>query len=237
MRLAQAVRLGAWVLVGLNLLMALGTIGILMRMSPAIAAIITRNEHSLQDCEEMLAALALAGDDLALNEKQQARFKVALNLAKKNVTEEGELAVVQKISSRGLAAFAGESKEREAIIADIVRLAEINRKTILQAEKRARQLSEAGVWGVVFMAICVFGVGLLFVRSLIRRVVRPIEELNTVIVAYRNGETMRRCTMANMPQDVRAVFSGINEILDRGQAHTLIQGNFTEDSSPGSIGH
>jgi hypothetical protein len=237
MRLAQAVRLGAWVLVGLNLLMALGTIGILMRMSPAIAAIITRNEHSLQDCEEMLAALALAGEDLALNEKQQARFKVALNLAKKNVTEEGELAVVQKISTRSSAAFAGEDGERDAIIADIVRLAEINREAILQAEKRARQLSEAGVWGVVFMALCVFGVGLLFVRSLLRRVVKPIEEINTVIVAYRNGEIMRRCTMANMPQDVRAVFSGINEILDRGQAHILSQKMFAEESRTESVGH
>ena len=39
MRLAQSVRLGAWLLIGLNLLMALGAIGILMRMAPAIAGI------------------------------------------------------------------------------------------------------------------------------------------------------------------------------------------------------
>ncbi len=228
MRLAQTVRVGAWVLVGLNLIMALGTIGILKRMNPAIAAIIASNERSLENCEEMLVVLALAGDDPALNEKQQARFKVALNLAKKNVTEKGELEAVLKISALALAAFSGGGKEREAIIAEIVRLAEINRRAVFQAEKRARQLGEAGSWGVVFMAVCVFGVGLLFVRSLLRRVVKPMEEIHAVIVAYRNGEAMRRCATANMPQDVRAVFSGINEILDRGQAHLLSQRNFSE---------
>ena len=40
MRLAQAVRVGAWLLVGLNLLMALGAIWILMRMAPAMSGII-----------------------------------------------------------------------------------------------------------------------------------------------------------------------------------------------------
>jgi hypothetical protein len=230
MRLAQSVRLGAWLLVGLNLLMALGNIGILMRMTPAIAAIIVRNEHSLQDCEEMLAALVLVGEDSSLDEKQRARFKAALKRAEKNVTEAGELDVVKEVSAGAMAALAGESAARVNIVADIVRLAAINREAINQAEKRARQLSEAGIWGVVFMAICIFGVGLLFVRSLLRRVVKPIEELGAVIVAYRNGETMRRCTMPEMSQDVRAVFSGINEILDQGQAHLLLQREFSKES-------
>ena len=47
MRLAQAVRVGAWILVGLNLLMAVGAIGIFNRMAPAIAVIIERNERSI----------------------------------------------------------------------------------------------------------------------------------------------------------------------------------------------
>ncbi len=230
MRLAQAIRVGAWLLVGLNLLMALGSIWILMRMAPAMAGIIERNDRSLYACEEMLAALVLVGDTMAADEEQHlVRFKVALKRAEENVTEKGESAVLKTIGASFAAAFAGNLSARQQMVTAIVRLGDINREAMKQADKRVRQFGEAGIWGVVFMAISVFIVGLLFIRSILGRVVKPVEELHGVITAYRNGDTMRRCSGADMPQDVRAVFNGINDILDQGQAQVLLKRDFSED--------
>ena len=50
---AQSVRLGAWLLILLNLLMALGAIWVLMRMTPAIEEILSRNGQSLEMVERL----------------------------------------------------------------------------------------------------------------------------------------------------------------------------------------
>jgi len=236
MRLAQAVRVGAWLLVGLNLLMALGSIWILMRMAPAMTDVIERNERSLYAGEEMLAALVLVADNMASDEEQQrSRFHAALKRAEKNVTEEGEAAALKVIVASSSAAFTGDLSARRQMVTAIVQLGDINRKAMRQADKRVRQFGEAGIWGVVFMAIAVFSVGLLFIRSLLRRVVKPMVELQAVIAAYRKGDTMRRCSGTDMPLDVRSVFQGINEILDQGQAQDLLKrdlsGNWRRDQS------
>ena len=62
---AQSVRAGAWLLILLNLLMALGAIWVLARMTPAIEEILSRNGQSLEACEEMFAVLAEAPADPA----------------------------------------------------------------------------------------------------------------------------------------------------------------------------
>jgi len=239
MRLSQSVRLGAWLLVGLNLLMALGAIGILQRMAPAIAGIIERNERSLHACEEMLASLALVGNESDPNDEQRARFKAALQRAEQNVTEEGESTALKVVAASSPAVFAGDLAARSQTVTAIGRLADINREAMNQAVKRARQFREGGVWGVVFMAICVFSVGLLFIRGLLRRVVKPIEEIHAVITGYRQGDTMRRCTGTDISQDVRAVFYGINDILDQGQAQILARRDFSEHRcrNPSGIEH
>jgi hypothetical protein len=70
----------------------------------------------------------------------------------------------------------------------------------------------------LFMALSAFLVGVIFIRSLTRRVVRQLEEIDTVIIVHRNGDTMRRCTGENLSQDVVAVFTGINGLIDQCQA-------------------
>lgn len=235
MRLAQTVKVGAWLLVGLNLLMALGSIGILMRMmTPEIVGIIERNEGFHHDSEEMLAVLALVGDGMATDAKQQAEFMAALKRVEENVTGKEELTALKAIVASAPTVFAGDSPARMQTVTAIARLAEIKRQKMVQEVRRARQFGEAGAWGVVFMAISVFSIGLLFIRSLLRRVVKPMVELHAVITAYRNGETMRRCSGADMPQDVRAVFYGINEIIDRAQSHVLSNNDFSENQGQDS---
>jgi methyl-accepting chemotaxis protein len=217
MRLAHAVKMGAWFLVGLNLLMAFGSIGILMRMAPAITNIIDRNERALQACEDMLASLAMS--NIPPNEDQIAMFKEAFERAKNNATEGEEPASLKSIETAFQDAFLGDLTARQATVNAIVNLGKINREARARADGKARQLGYTGAWGIVFMAIVVFIVGLIFIHSLTRRLVIPFKEIHTVIAVRRNGELMRRCTGTNLPQDIRAIFHGINEILDQCQTH------------------
>ena len=86
---------------------------------------------------------------------------------------------------------------------------------MIEAEARARHLGTAGAWGVVFMALTVFVVGLLFKRALYRNLVAPLEEVDNVLAARRNGNRMRRCNTIDMPRDVRRVLGDINDVLDQ----------------------
>lgn len=215
MKLAHAIRLGGWLLVVLNLLMALGTIKIFMRMTPAIQGIIERNERSLHASEEMLAALALSGR--AGSEERRADFEVALERARNNVTEPAESLVLTEIARVSAAAFSGNIAARRETVAALARFSKVNREAMIRVDRVAQQLGQTGAWGVVFMAICVFLAGVIYIRSMTRRVARPLEEIHAVIAANRRGETMRRCGGTDLPQEVKVIFTGINELLDQRQ--------------------
>jgi hypothetical protein len=215
MRLAQAVRVGAWLLIGINLLMAVGTIGIFTRMAPAIAVIIEHNDRSLKACEEMLAVLAVNGTGTSLSAEPARVFRSAFGRVKSNITEPEEPRILDKIEPRLEALLKGETASREAVVADVLELGRINREAMAAADRRAQQLGRAGAWGVVFMALSAFMAGVIFIRNLTRRVVLPLQEIHDVIAAQRNGETMRRCVAADLSQDVAVVFTGINELIDR----------------------
>jgi len=119
-------------------------------------------------------------------------------------------------------------------VAAIVRLGAINREAMAKADLAAQQMGHAGAWGVVFMAVCIFVAGLIFIRIVTRRVVRPLEEVHAVITAQRRGEIMRRCSGTDLPQEVKLVFSGINELLDQRQLLTDKPGDFSR-SGPGGV--
>ncbi len=217
MRLAQAVRVGSWFLVGINLLMAVGTIGIFTRMAPAIAMIIERNERSLKACEDMLAIMAVAGVGTPFSPEQARIFQTAFNRAKANVTEPEEPEILKRMEPTLPPLFHGDAAVRGHVVQAAVYLGKINRDAMTIADHRAQQLGRTGAWGVVFMALSAFMVGVIFIRSLTRRVVMPLEEIHAVIIAHRNGDTMRRCMGADLSQDVVAVFTGINDLIDQCQ--------------------
>ena len=218
MRLAQAVRVGAWILVGLNLLMAVGAIGIFNRMAPAIAVIIERNERSINACVDMLAIMAATGSPAVFPAAEAEAFRAAFARARDNVTEPQEAEILDRMARLQPALFQGDAVVRSSMIADTRALDRINREAMVRADRQAQQLGRAGAWGVVFMALAVFMAGVLFIRSLTARVVRPLEEIHAVMTAHRSGETLRRCSGADLSQDVAAVFTGINELLDQVQA-------------------
>ncbi|MEW6709917.1 MAG: hypothetical protein AB1403_08865, partial [Candidatus Riflebacteria bacterium] len=103
----------------------------------------------------------------------------------------------------------------------ILRLGNINRKAMEEADNRARQLGRGGAWGIVFMALCSFLTGVIFIRNLNKRLLAPLEELKTVLKAHLGGETRRRCTGANLPEDIRSIFGSMNSVLDRSMHDTF----------------
>ena len=217
MRLALAVRVGSWFLVSLNLLMAVGTIGIFTRMAPAIATIIERNDRSLKACEDMLALMAVSGIGSPFSLDQTQLFQNAFDRAKANVTEPQEPEILEGMEPMLPPLFQGDAAVRNKVVEAAVQLGKINRDAMTIADQRAQHLGRTGAWGVVFMALSAFLAGVIFIRSLTRRVVTPLEEIHAVILAHRNGEAMRRCTGADLSQDVATVFTGINEVLDQCQ--------------------
>jgi len=217
MKIAQSVRMGAWLLIGFNLLMALGSIWIFMRMAPAIGIIIERNERSLEACEEMLAALAMISRNAQADRMLEITFKDALKRAQNNITEKEEPAALEIINADFNDAFLGDRTAQQRTVAAIALLGKINREAMVAEDHRAKQFGSAGAWGMVFMSAGVFFAGMLLKRKISRNLVTPLEEIHQVISAHRNGDNMRRCTGPHLPTDVQQVYKGINTLLDQSQ--------------------
>jgi hypothetical protein len=222
MQLAQTIKWGAWSLLALNLMMAFGSIWVFMRMAPAIETIIDQNGRSLQACEQMLAALALTDPSNKNSDQLQSAFTTALNRAKNNITEKEEPGAIEAISQHFKQAFAGNTASREETVTSIQHLSQINRAAMVTADQKARQFGKAGAWGIVFMASAVFMAGMLFIKELKRSFIKPIEEIHSVIQAVKTGDTIRRCTGPDAPQDIRIIFGELNDILDENTSHSLL---------------
>jgi len=225
MKLAQSVKIGAWLLIALNLLMGFGSIWIFMRMAPAIQVIIAQNTVSLESCEDMLAALArsrTAGADPG----RVAAFHTALSEAKNNITEKREPAAIELISKYYQNAFRGDAYARAQTINAIVALGEINREAMRSADARAQQFGYAGAWGVVFMATFAFLVGMIFLRSLRRNLIEPMHEIDAVATAFLAGDRMRRCSMKEPAQSTSRILNKVNEILDVNSTSVAPDNNY-----------
>ncbi|CAG35704.1 hypothetical protein [Desulfotalea psychrophila] len=215
MRRVESVKVGAWILIGLNILMGLGSIWVFTRMVPAIDVIVEKNGRSLQACEEMLAVVVMASVENVVPKESEAAFRRALALAEKNVTERDEPIALQAIRENYIAAFSGDYAGKEKTVQAILHLNEINRLATLQADTKAEHLGNAGAWGIVFMASAVFLVGLLLLRSVTRNLIEPLTEIRSVLVANRSGDPMRRCTGVDMSGDIHSIYKHLNEMLDQ----------------------
>ena len=221
MKMSQSVQVGAWLLIGLNLLMALGSIWIFIRMAPAIEVIIERNERSLEACEEMLASLATISHDAHADRLLKTTFSNALLRAQNNITEKEEPAALATIEAGFADAFSGNRASLQETVTAIVLLGKINREAMITEDRRAKQFGNAGAWGVVFMAMSVFFAGMLFKRRVFRNLVLPLEEIQAVLSAHQNGDIMRRCTGPHLPGDMKRLYADINALLDRHQFRVL----------------
>ncbi|MDD3886566.1 MAG: hypothetical protein PHI35_06825 [Victivallaceae bacterium] len=209
MKPGHSILLGAWLTILLNLLMAFGCIGMFLRMAPLIDELNTSNLSSLGACREMLSVLATQDS----GETAQGVFRKALTEARANVTETGESELVDRISTKFAGGLDNEINRIE-LIRLINELAERNRAAVAEAAQNARHFGIGGAWGVVFMALGIFTVGIMFKRRMARELARPLSEIDAVLEARHNGDKLRRCCLPSPSRPVAQVFNGINEVLD-----------------------
>lgn len=198
-----------------------------MRMAPAIEIIISQDEVALEASEAMLTALLQIKTSDSRPVESTEYFRKALTRVKSNITQKEELAVIDKITQYHEEAVKGNTIALKETVRAIVDLGVIKRDAMRRAEAKARQLGYAGAWGVVFMAIVTFIVGMIFIRSMKKNLLEPMQEIDTVIFAFREGDTMRRCAMKSPPKSIRHIFGNINDLLDM-QCSARIDGGLQE---------
>ncbi|MEM7782652.1 MAG: hypothetical protein AAF939_06640 [Planctomycetota bacterium] len=222
MQLPNAIRFGGWFFLILILLLGIGTIAVFTRMSPAIETILKQNEKSLRSCEEMLVALVqiqnqaplVDSDQQATNDSNLSRrFRKAYETAAGNVTEQGEQQELDSIESHWKNAMQGDEEATAKIVASILQLSKINRNAMRTADDRARRLGNAGAWGVVFMTLTVFTIGLIYLRTVANQLITPLTEVYDVVVKAKD-EPFRRCGRQNDRADIQLLYERINELLD-----------------------
>lgn len=172
----------------------------------------------------MLAALAMSTLSAEKNKSLINTFEMALKRSQSNVTEGKEPEALGAVNSYYLKAFAGDSQARSQTIQALARLSKANRDAMETADYKARQMGNAGAWGVVFMASLLFLVGMLFVRGLRKNLIEPLEEIHAVTLALRHEDYMRRCTSTrDSPKDIQIIFTELNDLLDQYTAERLHQ--------------
>lgn len=216
MKVSNRISIGAWVLIGLNLLMAFASIWVFNRMAPAIEIIIKQNERSLFACEQMMSTMVNRQLMAEVDPELVAYFEDALDFARKNITEEGESTQIALIDSNYLDALNGHIEAGTVTLEAIKALSQINRTAMEVADLKARRLGYSGAWGIVFMATAIFGFGLFFSRRIKRNLITPLEEIHNVLHDVEEGNNFRRCTGTELPNEIHEIYREVNRLIDKG---------------------
>jgi hypothetical protein len=214
MQTRKSLLLGTWILLALNLILAIGTVALLNRMTPAIAQIISENDKSLAACEEMLAVLAIM-NSRKLNEKDKKRFYDNIERAENNITEKDEPAILIQIRKYAIPALEGNISAINKEIKYILELADSNRKAMQKADQNARQLGTTGAWVAVFLSCISFISGLFFIKHLNSHILLPLEELYVVLKARKKGDSFRRCKKSGISAYFYFIYDEINSLIDK----------------------
>ena len=199
-------------LAGLNLVLAFGAIGLFVRMGPAIDRILRENVASIDAAESILIEFAAASGGIA--PEGRGRVDAALESIRTNVTEAEESPVIARIEQRLNGAAQGDAEARSAVIEDLRMLIAINRKAMTAVDQEARRLGAGGAWGAVFVGTLSFGLSLLVIVLLRRRLLEPLLELHAVLSAARAGDRFRRCRAFDAANEVKQVAQSVNTLLD-----------------------
>jgi hypothetical protein len=184
-------------------------------MSPAIELIIDRNERTLAACEDMLAALAYYGSGGDM-QTQLDSFRDALSRAQNNITEAGESGYIEKINSLYSQVFMGNG-DVLGTIKEIKKLSDVNRQAMIDADHKAKQIGNAGAWGIVFMGTLIFLVSMISLRYFKKNIADLNSEISCVLREFNGGDRYRRCS-GEVSEDGAALFSEVNKVLDRVSA-------------------
>ena len=213
MELRRELLLAFGLLILFQLGLAFGTVGLLVRMGPAIEEILDANDYSILATEDILTEFAHSGGQ-PLSAAAQSRIHRALEAAQKNVTEPEELPVLEELRRRIPAASLGPGSERQQAITTARELIAVNRRAMHRVDEEAQRLGLAGAWSAVFLGFLSFLLSLLILVRLQRRLVNPLVDLHQVLLDHRAGERMRRCQPPDAPREVVQVIESVHRLLD-----------------------
>ena len=203
----KLITFGMWLMIGFNILLALGSVWSFQRMSPEIDSIYQRNVVSLDACEKML--LAMTGSNVDIEQ-----FQLALQIAGNNITESGEQEVINRIKTLFRQLRQGDTQARNQLPDAITALNNFNRQAIINAARRTQQLRSAGAWGIVFMSMFFFTAAIIFEQRLRRTLLAPLQEIASVMEARKHGDKYRRCALPFASNEVKRLFAELNNLLD-----------------------
>lgn len=207
MQSGKIISLSVWLMISFNLLLAAGAVWSFQRMGPEIRQIFERNVVSLDACENMFLALADDKPDLE-------GFRRALGMAERNITERGEEESLKKIRALLHDLENGDLKVKKAMGLAIRELSEYNKRAIIQSAEETQRMRQAGAWGIVFMTFFFFIAALFFEQRLRRALLRPLQEIASVLEAHHQGDKFRRCNTADASQDMKKLLKSIDALLD-----------------------
>ncbi len=73
---------------------------------------------------------------------------------------------------------------------------------------------------MVFMALIILAVTLVFITTIRHRVLAPLVEIHNVLISARRGDHFRRCGgVTTPPREMLAVYQIINALLDERLVH------------------
>ena len=213
MKLSHTIKICAVTLITMNLVVSFCTIWLFIRILPAIDLIVQNNISSIEAAENMLTTLSVIENEGTTKRDLQA-FKIALNDAKNNITNEDEKIALGIINRSYRKAFENDISSRKELRFAIDYLFQINRDELSRLKQEASQISMAGAWGLVFMSLFMFFITLWFLRKLDKKLLVPTNEIYDVIKCYKNNEKFRRCKGTNLNRDIKFIFNGVNDLLD-----------------------
>jgi len=176
------------------------------RLEPFVNTLNSSNTKTLYYAEQMLSSISV--------KKDIRKFEEYLNLAKNNITEPTEKEVLEKIEGNYQPSFYGNNLYEDETINNITELSRINRTAMEKAGLRAKKMQTVGIWIIIFPSIFIWIIGLTLLARLKRTFIKPLQELNDVIIDYNGGNYMRRCPSYTTSKDLQKLYDGINRILD-----------------------
>jgi methyl-accepting chemotaxis protein len=122
--------------------------------------------------------------------------------------------VIARFEQRFDGAAQGDAEARAAVIEDVRRLIAINREAMTAVDEEARRLGAGGAWAAVFVGALSFGLSLVVIVLLRRRLLEPLLELHAVLSAARGGDRFRRCRAFDAAIEVKQAAQSVNALLD-----------------------
>lgn len=177
------------------------------RIAPEIEKINVRNTQSLYYTEKMLSEGIVKGNIKS--------FEKTLSDEKSNITEKGESEKIKKIENEYKSAFNGNLETKTELIKDITDLSEINRIAMKKAVKNSQKLKSVGSWVIIFMLGLIWAIGLIILKNLNNRLIKPLKELSDVFDKLAKGNKLRRCPTVAPTKDFQKIYDGINKLLDK----------------------